>query len=311
MSSVKIDGDAIRTLREQQELTQLYLATVVGVTTDTISRWENRKYPSIKIENAQKLAEALEVELEQILEQQQDEPEARDEQDQASPAEAEKEVPQQNEVAGTNLKIKVGVAVAALFFLTLLLLYFFLKKDTPPVITAKRYLPQHTAPSLAFPVIVNLKADAPLDVPILLREEIEGHVVARPIDVDDSSFGKNPRWIGRLVSGEATFLYMVHPEPPGTIGDTFSFSGDCVSGKIKKTGATIQGRREIEIAHYHWADKDKDYRISDNEILDAYESFTSSGEIEFDFSRLEEYWLAGSYYWDEEKQMVFPVDEAL
>ncbi|MGW8161763.1 MAG: helix-turn-helix domain-containing protein, partial [Desulfobulbales bacterium] len=64
---VKIDGSRVRRLRESKGLTQLYIATVVGVTTDTISRWENRRYPAIKEENALKLAEALEVSLEEFL----------------------------------------------------------------------------------------------------------------------------------------------------------------------------------------------------------------------------------------------------
>ena len=54
----RIDGDKVRSLREAKGLTQLYIATVVGVTTDTISRWENKRYPSVKEENARKLAEA-------------------------------------------------------------------------------------------------------------------------------------------------------------------------------------------------------------------------------------------------------------
>jgi DNA-binding transcriptional regulator YiaG len=41
---VKIDGSRVRIIRESKGLTQLYIATVVGVTTDTISRWENRRY---------------------------------------------------------------------------------------------------------------------------------------------------------------------------------------------------------------------------------------------------------------------------
>ena len=45
---VKIDGARVRRLREQKGLTQLYVATAVQVTTDTISRWENKRYPSIK-----------------------------------------------------------------------------------------------------------------------------------------------------------------------------------------------------------------------------------------------------------------------
>lgn len=64
---VKIDGAKIRQLRESKGLTQLFLATSVEVTTDTISRWENKRYPTIKRENGIKLAEALEVELDDIL----------------------------------------------------------------------------------------------------------------------------------------------------------------------------------------------------------------------------------------------------
>ena len=37
---VRLDGSAIRRIREEQKLTQFYIAKVVGVTTDTVSRWE-------------------------------------------------------------------------------------------------------------------------------------------------------------------------------------------------------------------------------------------------------------------------------
>ena len=66
LQMVKIDGSKVRSLREAKGLTQLYIATVVGVTTDTISRWENKRYPSIKEENALKLAESLEVSLDEM-----------------------------------------------------------------------------------------------------------------------------------------------------------------------------------------------------------------------------------------------------
>ncbi|MBE0595835.1 MAG: helix-turn-helix transcriptional regulator, partial [Desulfuromonadales bacterium] len=65
--TVCLDGTAIRRIREEKKLTQLYVAKVVGVTTDTVSRWENNRYPSIKRDNALKLAEALEVSLADIL----------------------------------------------------------------------------------------------------------------------------------------------------------------------------------------------------------------------------------------------------
>ena len=64
---IKIDGTKIRRIREQKGLTQLYVATAVEVTTDTVSRWENKRYPSIKKENGVKLAQALEVTLDEIL----------------------------------------------------------------------------------------------------------------------------------------------------------------------------------------------------------------------------------------------------
>src|SRR5210317_924311 len=75
---VKIDGSKVRSLRESKGLTQLYIATVVEVTTDTISRWENKRYPSIKEENALKLAEALEVTLDEILDEAPEEGHAKD-----------------------------------------------------------------------------------------------------------------------------------------------------------------------------------------------------------------------------------------
>ncbi len=74
---VNIDGAKIRRIREEKGLTQLYVATVVGVTTDTISRWENRRYPTIKKENGVKLAEALESQLADIIDHGQPAPPGR------------------------------------------------------------------------------------------------------------------------------------------------------------------------------------------------------------------------------------------
>ena len=66
-STVCLNAKAVRRIREDKKLTQLYVAKVVGVTTDTISRWENNRYPTMKTSNALRLAEALEVPLKDIL----------------------------------------------------------------------------------------------------------------------------------------------------------------------------------------------------------------------------------------------------
>ena len=60
-STVCLDGGEVKRQRELHGLTQLYVSKVVGVTTDTISRWENNRYPTIRRENAINLADALET----------------------------------------------------------------------------------------------------------------------------------------------------------------------------------------------------------------------------------------------------------
>ncbi|HSH14379.1 MAG TPA: helix-turn-helix transcriptional regulator, partial [Desulfurivibrionaceae bacterium] len=91
---VRIDGAKARRIRENKGLTQLYVATVVQVTTDTISRWENRRYPTIKKENAEKLAEALGVELPALLDELETvEGEAGVSAPEAAPLEAEVSIP--------------------------------------------------------------------------------------------------------------------------------------------------------------------------------------------------------------------------
>lgn len=306
MSSVKIDGKAVRAFREAKDLTQLYIATVVGVTTDTISRWENKKYPAIKFENAQKLAEALDVPLESILEQPQDE---------------KKPVP--SAAAGKDSKgeekrsfldvpqvFRFGILVLLILLLTggAGFYWFYLNQEVH--ITASRSLPPHTAPHLPFPVIIRLQADASIDAPILLRETIVGQ--ARAVAIKAASapgvkeYGQQPRWIGRLRQGEAAFMYMVHPDPAAEKGESLRFSGDCVSGKVKKRGTSIVGDDAVRITAYHWADNDRDFVITDEEILEAYESYSLPGTVPVDFTGVENLWLAGGYRWDEERQQFIP-----
>src|SRR5512139_1399937 len=68
-ASLSLNGVVLKRLREEKRLTQLYVSKVVGVTTDTISRWENNRYPTMRRDNALKLAEALEVPLAELLRQ--------------------------------------------------------------------------------------------------------------------------------------------------------------------------------------------------------------------------------------------------
>lgn len=293
--SVDINGIKIRSLREQNDLTQLYLATVVGVTTDTISRWENRRYPSIKLENARKLADALGVSLEELLEE-------KDQDgllDKAAPAPP----PQANRLSiftARNLWIFGGGGIALLGAVLFLLLTRGDDLDT----TATRILPGHASYNLPFPVRIEITGAADGQQTLLIREELTGDCLAIDPFTGNSprQYGKKPRWIGTLADGRATFLYMVHPmvQPEAQSGqqNIIRFSGDLVFRERQAVGEKIGGPDTIALTSYHWADIDRDYVISDNEILLAFETFSVPGENLSHFAAIEELWLAGGYTWD-------------
>ncbi|WP_339138044.1 MAG: helix-turn-helix transcriptional regulator [Candidatus Electrothrix sp. GW3-4] len=65
-TTIAINGPKIKELRNANSLTQLYISEVLGVTVDTVSRWENNRSPNIMLENAQKLAAIFEVTIEEI-----------------------------------------------------------------------------------------------------------------------------------------------------------------------------------------------------------------------------------------------------
>ncbi|HIP39199.1 MAG TPA: XRE family transcriptional regulator [Desulfocapsa sulfexigens] len=292
MSIVKIDGSKIKFLREQQELTQLYLATAVGVTTDTISRWENKRYPTIKKENGEKLAEALDVPLEELLENTEEEITQEDtRQNMASPAPSE---------LGERTRFSIKNATLLLLLAGLLAggLFMLLPQNNIEI-NCKRIMPEHAAPNAPFPVMIKIQADTEQDLPILIREELSGEAAANGSGTtgEQKVFGKSPRWIGTLDKGQAQFIYMVTPNRTITVNTSISFSGEIRSRKGQDIGGVIEGPASIQITPYHWADSNQDYTISDNEILLAYEMFSSPGESGIDFSTLEKLWLAGHYTW--------------
>src|SRR5512145_1988670 len=150
--TVCLDGTAVRRIREEKKLTQLYVAKVVGVTTDTISRWENNRYPSIKRENALRLAEALEAPVEDILQ------------------------------GGTGICMVTEPALpprrliyrALPIFLVLFVLaavYFFVQRQQAPAdsLLAERVLPNFAAPGSSIPVQVRLEAGSEMKG-FILRE---------------------------------------------------------------------------------------------------------------------------------------------
>ncbi|WP_319586780.1 helix-turn-helix transcriptional regulator [uncultured Desulfobulbus sp.] len=307
-SSVDINGNKIRLVREQKGLTQLYLATVVGVTTDTISRWENRRYPSIKLDNARKLAEALEVSLDELLENegQGAVPDVPENVEQVMADESSPPVPTGIfRYFGLHRRNVIATCGGLLTVTALVAIVLLVNRSG---INAVRIMPTHTAPNSPFPVLVQVTGEIETMNTLLIREELQGDcgAIGASADGPPKQFGKNPRWIGKLTNGKAAFLYLVEPGKKLRAEEEIRISGDLISREGQSAGDAIGGSERVVVAPYHWADSDKDYVISDSEIRKAYETYSLPGENLVNFTAIEELWMAGRYAWNKKSQVFVP-----
>lgn len=291
--TVSVDGNMARRIREEKKLTQLYVAKVVGVTTDTISRWENNRYPSIKRENALRLAEALEVAVEEILQRE-------------TSADAEPLAP-------------AASARSPLRFLPLLLIplvvvgaYFFSAGPVPTPISlaATRELPNFAAPGTTFPVRVHLEiANAPKG--FILREHfppgwqlIEAVPPASSLDNESGM----ARWILKPGEGLKRVSYLLRVDPAATVGKLGEFSGEIIANPDRGSPpAIVAGSSQAKIAAFLWADQNGDQVVDDAEMLQASDTLDQMRGIHLDWIALEEIWDAGSYTWDPKKERFLPL----
>ncbi|MDF1555520.1 MAG: helix-turn-helix transcriptional regulator, partial [Deferrisomatales bacterium] len=130
--SVAIDGDRVRQIREEKELTQLYIAEVVGVSVDTVSRWENKRTQAIRGDNVRALAAALEVPVEDIT---------------LAAGGPEPETP------GGGLRRTLLAALAAAVLVAGAVVWGLWDGDRPELVALRR-LPAYTAAGTAVPVVV-------------------------------------------------------------------------------------------------------------------------------------------------------------
>ncbi|MDH3360669.1 MAG: helix-turn-helix domain-containing protein [Desulfobulbaceae bacterium] len=295
----RIDGTKIRSIRESKELTQLYVATVVGVTTDTISRWENRRYPTIKQENALKLAEVLEVDLADILDTETSAttPETEDTSTARTESSSTKNFPPLKIIiAFTGIAIALGIA-------------FILKpakvnEPIPATITAQRILPAHVAPGQPFPIIIKVDISPPGSYSMIVRETVPlDCLVIKGLPSFASLDKKNGilKWIGKATS-KTSFSYLARTKPTVMTDKKMTFFG---SATLKKDGRSsqidINGDETVTLKKLHWADSNGDYRIDDEEILAIYdqlETMTELGTNDLQ-SDVEDIWAASGYSWDE------------
>jgi transcriptional regulator with XRE-family HTH domain len=293
---VKIDGSKVRSLRESKGLTQLYISTVVGVTTDTISRWENRRYPSIKEENALKLAEALEVTLEQILEK---EDLSKPDETQAI-AVSHSRAPRSNKIF---LWLLLLTAVLLLPFI-----WYSVKKPVPVTIFASRLLPPQIPAGQPFPVVIQVTSNQQGPFSLILKEILpEGcePIVSAPSFTGFDKKNRNLKWITRTNGQVTTFVYLAKKLKSNSdipYGAPLRFSGSVTLRDKKSSETTITGSQVLPLADYHWADANRDNRIEDAEILAVYDTFSALDNVQYDWQKIDDIWSGEGYYWDNSRQ---------
>lgn len=294
-ASVSLDGAALKRLREEKHLTQLYVSKVVGVTTDTISRWENNRYPSIRRDNALKLAEALETGLEELLRQPEPEPD--------SPL-----PPAKNWWPLLLVAVLAGIGLLALI---LIVLDQADRKLPPPAsITAERILPGFAAPGATIPVQVTLthRADGG---GFILREYLpkgwkllQSNPPASSLDNDNGMV----RWIVKAGDTRERIVYLVQVDRLMTKGSDGVFQGEVVAGSGEgQTAVPVQGDGRVPVAPIMWADLNGDGQIDDGEMLEASHTVDEMAGVFIDWLELERLWNAGGYRWDGKEGKFLPV----
>lgn len=301
---IEIDGAKVRSLREQKGLTQLYIATVVGVTTDTISRWENKRYSNIKKENAFKLAEALEVPLDELLQQQ---AESAPEETEVTHNQEEKEdaaqpPPSPPAALYTYRRPLIALLVAVSVFAVFWRLYGTVQL---PFVAARRVMPAHVPPGQTFPVMIEVETKRPGPVSLILKEVVPKQckvLAAQPAVTAQNKTTGVLKWISKTDDRKIVFAYLAQCDPELALGDRLHFEGSVTMSKALGRSVAINGNSTLVISAYHWADTNEDGMIDDKEILSVYETYGSVSGLQFDIDRIEEIWAGSGYKWDQARQ---------
>jgi transcriptional regulator with XRE-family HTH domain len=292
-ATVCLDGNEVKRQRELHGLTQLYVSKVVGVTTDTISRWENNRYPTIRRENALNLAEALEVTLEQILRK--------------PPDDVLPETP-------PSVKKSYRLIFAAVFlcFLIGLAAWIFYVRQAPIAVNveARRILPDFAAPLTAIPVQLKLVRHEDKGGFILREDLPPGWKLTEAFPPPSSLDNEQGivRWIVKAGDTTNKVVYLVQVQPSSTAVETVAFSGEIISGSgNRQVSAPVEGESQIRVAPVHWADSDGDGRIDDVEMLDTSYTVDEMSGINIDWDALERLWDAEGYRWDQALKKFVPL----
>ncbi len=290
-SSVCLDGSAIKRIREEKRLTQLYVSKVVGVTTDTVSRWENNRYPTIRRENALKLAEALETPLETLM--------------------RSSALTQSTIDAPANKLPYILVGLAIVLVVVFAVIFILVSKSPLPqaTVTAQRLLPVHAAPGSTIPIIVELTSRSSGDGFILREFFPKGWTLVQsnpPASSLDNINGV-ARWIVKAGDQLERIVYLVKVNMEAELDDQQVFQGEIIVGNERsQSSVAVLGSTTVKVAPVHWADSDGDGQVDDVEMLQASYTIEDMAGVHIDWNDLERIWGAGSYRWDDTSGKFLP-----
>jgi len=295
--TLTIDGKKLRLFRERQKLTQLYLATSVEVTTETISRWENNKHPTIKRENAEKLAEVLSIALEQLLKDPPPKPEPEPCPIPASNTDSGQDVIR--ETSRRDLLAMLGFALLVLAAVA----WWWVPAFRPPLLDASRYLPAAVLPGQPFPVVIRIKVKD-ISVPLMVREHLPEHcrlISALPACMHVGQNGRQLKWVVGTEGAQVhTIVYLVQVETL-PLGRQLVLAGNLVTGRRNGGEVPVRGAQATTISPFHWADDNKDHRIDDAELLSVFELFPQGEALGLNLGEIKAIWAGNGYQWDEQQ----------
>ena len=277
--AVAIDGDRVRQIREEKELTQLYIAEVVGVSVDTVSRWENKRTQAIRTDNVRALAAALEVPAEDIT---------------LAGGSPEREPPRgwRRPILLTTLAVGVLMAIAVAWRLWGI---------DSPVLVATRRLPAYTAPGTVVPVVVRAQVMSGEVGRVVLREQLPSgwlFVGAAPAPDQGPDASGRLRWIVPVNEGRATVAYVVRAPAGAPESSAHRFAGEVVTAGKTGSQVAVEGEERIDLEYIYWADEDGDFQVGDGEVLDALERIEAAPDLGVDSVDLQALWGADEYEWD-------------
>ena len=311
--TVCLDGVAVRRIREEKRLTQLYVAKVVGVTTDTISRWENNRYPTVRRENLFKLSEALESPAHLLVKADLSAPDSDEENDSAEPA----VFPSPGKTAPRGRPL-FYLGMIALLLGAGFILYRWLSPPLPlppavsPDFTATRTLPRYAAPGMIIPVRLRLNVDDATKRYIIREhfppgwEVIEASPPASSIDNQDGM----ARWIVKQGEERSLIVYLVRVDARAPLGMIARFRGEVVANLDEKNQSIASaGETEMTVGPYNWSDLNGDSIIDDAEMLEASQAFEDLEGVHLEWEELEQLWDGGRYHFDPAGRRFIPTKD--